>query len=129
MTIRRLALTAVTVAALAALVAGLAPLGAAAAPFRIKVGDGGFVYDPKTAHVPKGKTVEWENVASVSHTVTFYKKPQGASIKSFTLSPGDSKRRTVRKAGRYKYRCVVTGHSSLSDGQCTGMCGVVRAHS
>jgi plastocyanin len=72
--------------------------------------------------------VKWTNDGGVSHKVTFYKKPKGAKIKSFSLSPGDSKKRKATKVGVYKYRCTVPGHSTLSDGKCTGMCGKVRAH-
>ena len=44
------------------------------------------------------------------------------------LAPGERTTQTFRKAGTFKYRCTVTGHSSVSDGRCVGMCGKVRAH-
>jgi plastocyanin len=106
-----------------------APFGASAAPFLVKVADSGLSYEPKTAHVTKGRVVKWKNFGSSTHKVIFYKKPKGSGVRSFTLAPDEAKKRKMRKIGRYKYRCTVGNHSSLSDGQCSGMCGVVRAHS
>lgn len=100
--------------------------GVVAAPFKVAVAESGLSYSPKTAHVNKGRKVKWTNEGGISHTVTFYKKPKGAKIKSFTLSPGASKKRKVKKRGVYKYRCMVATHSSVSNGKCTGMCGKVR---
>jgi plastocyanin len=118
----------IAVALVAGLVTAMFATGVVAAPFKVSVGGDGFTYSPKTAHVNKGRRVKWTNAGSVSHTVTFYKKPKGATIKSFSLNPDESKKRLVSKVGVYKYRCMVAGHSSLSDGKCTGMCGKVRAH-
>ncbi|HZA39775.1 MAG TPA: plastocyanin/azurin family copper-binding protein [Actinomycetota bacterium] len=118
----------VAVALVAALVTALLATGVVAAPFKVSVGDGGFTYSPRTAHVNKGRRVKWTNEGTVSHTVTFYKKPKKARIGSFTLAAGESKKRKIRKAGVYKYRCTIPGHSTLEDGKCTGMCGKVRAH-
>jgi len=64
----------------------------------------------------------------VSHKVSFYKKPKGAKVTSFSVAPGASKKRKITKAGVYKYRCTVASHSTLSNGKCTGMCGKVRGH-
>jgi plastocyanin len=102
--------------------------GAALAAFKIDVAESGFSYSPKTAHVNKGRKVKWTNKGSQTHTVTFYKKPKGTTIKSFSLGVGESRKRTVKKVGVYKYRCLVATHSSLNDGKCSGMCGKVRAH-
>jgi plastocyanin len=101
---------------------------AAARPFGIAVADGGLKYTPKTAHVKKGKKIKWTNRGSGTHTVTFYKKPNGSDIKSFSLSAGDSKKRKPDKKGVYKYRCLIGSHSSLNNGVCTGMCGKLKIH-
>jgi plastocyanin len=122
---RRLTIVTAGVAGLLALLVGLAM----AAPFKISVADGGLKYSPKTAHVNKGKTVKWTNEGSTTHTVTFYKKPKGSGIKSFSLAEGDSKKRTLKKTGTYKYRCLIGNHSDLEDGKCTGMCGKIKVHS
>jgi plastocyanin len=118
----------VAVVLAAAVVAGLFATGVVAAPFKVAVADGGFKYSPKTAHVNKGRNVKWTNEGSITHTVTFYKRPKGAKMSSFSLSPGAFKKRKVTKAGVYKYRCMVATHSSVSDGKCTGMCGKIRTH-
>jgi plastocyanin len=101
---------------------------ASARPFGISVADGGLKYTPKTAHVKKGKKIKWTNEGNGTHTVTFYKKPSGSDIKSFSLNAGDSKKRKPDKKGVYKYRCVIGSHSSLNNGQCTGMCGKLKIH-
>jgi plastocyanin len=120
----------VAVAIVAALVTALLATGVVGAPFRVSVSSskGALSYSPRTAHVNKGRKVKWTNEGTVSHTVTFHKKPKKARIGSFTLAAGESKKRKIRKAGVYKYRCTVPGHSTLKDGKCTGMCGKVRAH-
>jgi plastocyanin len=121
---RRVAILMVLAAALLALVVG----GAGSAPFQISVADGGLKYSPKTAHVTKGKAIKWTNEGSGTHTVSFYKKPSGSDISSITLGSGDSKKRKPDKTGTYKYRCMIANHSSVSDGQCTGMCGKLKIH-
>jgi plastocyanin len=117
----------VAVALAAAVVAGLLATGVVAAPFKVSVADGGFKFSPKTAHVLKGRKVKWTNKGNMTHTITFYKRPKGAKMSSFSLSPGASKKRKVTKTGVYKYRCMVATHSSLSNGKCTGMCGKIKS--
>ena len=121
-------LVVVAVALVVGLVSAMFATGVVAAPFKVTVGGDGFTYSPKTAHVNKGRRVKWTNAGSGTHTVTFYKKPKGAKIKSFSLNAGESKKRKITKAGVYKYRCMIATHSSLSNGKCTGMCGKVRGH-
>jgi plastocyanin len=110
------------------LLVGLLAGPAAARPFLIDVADGGLKYSPKTARVSKGKKIKWTNRGSVTHTVTFYKKPSGSNLKGFSLSAGSSKKRTPDETGTYKYRCLIGTHSNLNDGQCTGMCGKLKIH-
>jgi plastocyanin len=107
--------------------AGAVKSGAALAPFKIAVAKSGLSYSPKAAAVKKGRKVKWTNQSgSATHTVTFYKKPKGAKTQGFTLGAGDSRTRKITKKGVYKYRCTILGHSSVSNGTCTGMCGKVR---
>jgi plastocyanin len=94
----------------------------------IDVADGGLKYSPKTAHVNKGKKIKWTNRAGGTHTVSFYKKPNGSGVSSMTLSGGESAKRKPKKTGTYKYRCLIGNHSSLSGGVCTGMCGKLKIH-
>jgi plastocyanin len=112
----------------ALLLTGALAGSAAARPFLIDVADGGLKYSPKTAHVKKGKKIKWTNQATGTHTVSFYKKPSGSDVKSFTLSAGASKKREADKTGTYKYRCLIASHSDLDGGQCTGMCGKLKIH-
>jgi hypothetical protein len=46
----------------------------------------------------------------------------------FLLLEGEAKTKKIKKAGTYKYRCDLPGHSRLRDGKCSGMCGKVVAH-
>jgi plastocyanin len=124
---RRTRLSLVT--ALSAIFLVLAVAGSAGArPFLIDVADGGLKYSPKTAHVKKGKRIKWTNQGSGTHTVSFYKKPKRSGVSSLSLGAGESGKRKPKKTGTYKYRCLIGAHSSLTDGQCTGMCGKLKIH-
>jgi plastocyanin len=118
-----------TVLTLLAVCIAVSFAGAAAArPLLIDVADGSLSYSPKVAHVKKGKngkTVKWTNMGTGTHTVSFWKKPKHSGAKSFSLAEGASKKRTLKKAGTYKYRCKILAHSSLSNGHCSGMCGKI----
>ena len=46
----------------------------------------------------------------------------------FLLLEGEAKTKKIKKAGTYKDRCDLPGHSRLRDGKCSGMCGKVVAH-
>lgn len=85
----------------------------------------GWRWKPATRHVAVGDRVVWKNPTDKTHTVTAYGRGWKKDVK---LSPGESTRKRFRKTGTFKYRCTVTGHSSVSDGRCVGMCGKVRVH-
>lgn len=80
---------------------------------------------PDFRHIIKGDRVVWRNPTSVSHRVVAYK---GRWSKNTTIAPGEKTRKRFRRAGVYKYRCTLPGHSTLSADErtCDGMCGVVH---
>ena len=104
------------------------PTSTMAAPMVVKAKtvEDGWVWRPKTAHVSPPKKVKWKNPTAEPHSVRFYKGPMKGV--RFLLLEGESKTRKLRKAGTYKYRCDIPGHSKLKNGKCTGMCGKVVAH-
>lgn len=119
MNVRRIV---VSVLALA-LVVVAAP--APADTFRVKAaGDPGtYHWQPDFRHISKGDKIVWKNPTSANHTVTAYKGPWS---KNSTIKPGERTSFRFRKNGSYKYRCKTPGHSTLTNGECNGMCGEIH---
>jgi plastocyanin len=78
-------------------------------------------WKPKSVSIAVGAKVTWKAVSG-PHTVTAYK---GAWNKNTSLSQGGTTSFTFKKKGVYKYRCLITGHSTLVNGVCSGMCGKI----
>ena len=87
----------------------------------VKVGASGNTFSPKTKSVPKGTRVVWKDQGG-THTVTAYSKNWS---KNKTIAPGTRTSFTFSSPGTYKYRCTI--HSTLTNGVCSGMCGVIKA--
>ena len=105
--------------------AGL-PGAAPAATFAVKAtGDAptNFRWDPDFRHITKGNRVRWKNPTGATHRVVSYSGPWD---KNSTIAPGETTSKRFRRTGKYLYRCTVTGHSTLSNGECRGMCGEVH---
>lgn len=84
-----------------------------------RVGARGMSFRPKRVEVSVGERVVWRS-ANATHTVTAYR---GDWSKDSTIDEGERTRFRFTEGGRYKYRCTI--HSTLADGRCSGMCGVV----
>lgn len=82
-----------------------------------------FRWDPSFRHITKGDRVVWKNATDSSHRVVAYR---GRWSKNTTIAPGETTRKRFRRVGTYKYRCTLPGHSTLTDGNCQGMCGTVH---
>jgi plastocyanin len=78
-------------------------------------------WKPKAVSINVGGKVTWKAVSG-SHTVSAYKGPWN---KNTSLSQGSTTSFTFKKRGVYKYRCLISGHSTLVNGVCSGMCGKV----
>jgi plastocyanin len=91
--------------------------------FRAAGQPGSFRWAPTIRRIAKRDRIVWKNPTGTSHTVTAY---GGRWSKNTLLSPGERTARRFRRAGLYKFRCTIVGHSSLQDGRCSGMCGRVR---
>lgn len=83
----------------------------------------GFRWDPARRSIGKGDRIVWTNPTGVNHTVSAYR---GKWRKNTQIRPGEKTRKRFRKRGTYKFRCLVRGHSTLSNGRCRGMCGKIR---
>ena len=121
MKIRRLVISAL---ALSLLVVA-APSPAPADTYRVRAAGepGSFRWKPDFRHVNKGDRIVWKNPTSATHTVTAYK---GQWSKNSSVPSGEKTSFRFRNKGTYKYRCTTPGHSSLSDGNCSGMCGEIH---
>lgn len=80
-------------------------------------------WGPARVEIKKDDRVTWTNPSSSFrfHTIT---SASNNWTKSTRLAPGDSSSKRFRQTGRYKFRCLE--HSVMVDGQCDGMCGVVK---
>jgi plastocyanin len=78
-------------------------------------------WNPASTSISRGTRVVWKNPTGVRHTVTAY---GGGWSKNVTLTPGAQTGFTFNSAGTFKFRCRI--HSSVVNGVCSGMCGVVK---
>ena len=88
--------------------------------FRVRATDNNR-WNPDFKHISRGDRIAWKNVDSTVHNIKAYSNNWN---KYETLSPGEVTRKRFRNNGTYKYRCTI--HSSLNNGDCNGMCGVIH---
>lgn len=120
MSIRRLLVIAFALVGLV-----LAATPSTADSFRVRAtGDGptNYRWKPSARTIGKGDKVVWKNPTGATHTVTAY---DGAWDKNSSVSPDAKTTFRFNRKGHYFYRCTRPGHSTLSDGECSGMCGHV----
>ena len=113
MEMRRIGVVLVLVAFLA--IAAAAPASAVTIKAR------GQRWRPPSVNIDRGDRVRWRYVSGSHHTVTAY---GGGWSYNRQLHPGTSVSRRFRHRGIFKFRCTI--HSTLSGGNCSGMCGRVR---
>ena len=82
----------------------------------------GFRWNPDSRTIGKGDTIVWSNPTGKNHTVSAY---GGNWSKNTQIGPGEKTSQKFQKRGTFKFRCLVRGHSTISDGRCVGMCGKV----
>lgn len=76
-------------------------------------------WSPTTVRISAGDRIRWKAVSN-SHTVTAY---GGGWHFDESLASGDVLNHRFAHAGTFKFRCQF--HSSLVNGECSGMCGKV----
>jgi plastocyanin len=81
-----------------------APAPAPKPPAQVEVRMAKLAFTPQTLRIQKGDTVVWANGDTTSHTVT---STGGGFLKSPTLDPGKSYKRTFTAAGTYRYNCSI----------------------
>lgn len=107
--------------ALGAGAALLIPAGTSiGATFRIKATDS-RTWNPDFKHVVPGSKIVWKNPTSRRHTLTAW---GGDWSKNVSLASGARTSKTFRREGQYPFRCTI--HSTLSNGECNGMCGLIH---
>ena len=65
---------------------------------------GSLTFSPATISIKVGDVVEWKNVGSVTHTVTF---DTDNSISTSNLAPGATFEVKFTKAGSFPYACTI----------------------
>ncbi len=121
MTPRRIAAVALAITAVLAL-SGTA----SGDTFRVKAaGDSPttFKWMPDFRHITKGNRVRWTNPTGATHRVVAYSNNW---TKNTSIAPGERTSKVFRTTGAYFYRCTRPGHSTLANGDCSGMCGEVH---
>jgi plastocyanin len=88
---------------------------------RLRISVIGNQWSPAHPAVDKGDVVVWRNNGSRLHDVVSY---GGNWRKRARLAPGQTSRRRFRRAGTFKFRCTL--HSTLRNGSCRGMCGMIH---
>ena len=93
--------------------------------YRVKASGepGSFRWQPAERHANVGDRIVWKNPTGVAHTVTAYSNNWSKNV---TIPPGERASQRFRRKGAYLYRCTRPGHSTLENGQCTGMCGKIH---
>jgi plastocyanin len=76
-------------------------------------------WSPTTVRLSAGGSVKWKAISG-THTVTAF--GAGWSF-NHSLPQGSAATHRFTRAGTYRFRCTI--HSTLVNGQCTGMCGKV----
>ncbi len=89
-----------------------------AATYRVRAR--GVRFRPAALSVPVGSRVVWR-IIDGTHTVTATSNNWNKS--TGLLGAGSRTKFRFERRGTYRYRCTV--HSTLSDGNCNGMCGRV----
>lgn len=118
---RRLAVIALCVCSLAAV---QAPAGGGTTRVKAVGSPGSFSWSPDFKHITVGTKVVWKNTTTYNHTVAAYSSNWK---KNTTIdSDGGTTSKLFKRKGAYLYRCTQPGHSSLSSGNCTGMCGEIH---
>jgi plastocyanin len=98
------------------------PSSADTARFRAANTDSGPKWQPGRQEILKGDRIVWRNPTDGAHTVTAYSNNWN---KNTTVDAGGRTAKSFKRRGTYKFRCMITGHSAISDGKCVGMCGKV----
>jgi plastocyanin len=95
------------------------------APTRVTKTVRGIVshWSPTIVRISTGDEIKWKAVSG-THTVTAY---GGNWAFNHGLATGQVEDRTFRRAGTFRFRCTI--HSTLTNGQCSGMCGKVVVRS
>ena len=108
--------------ALAAAAVLVVPGTSAGETSRIKAAGepGSFHWKPTSRTIDKGERIVWKNPTSARHSVTAY--GNGWS-KDAVIGAGEKTGMKFRHTGTFLFRCKF--HSTLTDGNCGGMCGKV----
>ena len=90
--------------------------------FRVKATLGND-WTPDFRHITRGDRIVWKNPAR--HDRAHDVKAYGGNWRKYEfLSPGERTSKRFRRNGTYRYRCTL--HSTVNNGNCNGMCGVIH---
>lgn len=120
MTFRRIF---VPVLAIVALMAVATPTPAETSRVKASGSPGSYRWQPDFRHITKGDKIVWKNPTGATHTVTAY---SGQWNKDSTVASGNRTTFKFTNKGTFLFRCTQPGHSSVSGGECNGMCGEIH---
>lgn len=110
----------VAAALVSLLVVALSADGLSAATDRVRATERDR-WRPVHTYIGVGDRVLWRNPTDDRHDLTAYGR--GWEFRR-VLDPGERAARRFRDAGTFRYRCRI--HSSIVDGRCEGMCGLIH---
>lgn len=113
----------VSVVAAVALIGMSVPAPADTSRIKASGSPGSYKWGSGFKHITKGDKVVWKNPTGAAHTVTAY---AGSWSKNSNVPSGGQTSFKFTRKGSFKYRCITQGHSSLSGGECKGMCGEIH---
>ena len=92
---------------------------------RVRANDNN-TWGPDFKHTYRGMTVKWTNPSPRRHNISSYNKGADWSF-SKRLPRGETRSKTFTRRGGYYYRCTL--HSTMNNGDCNDMCGLIHVQS
>lgn len=81
-------------------------------------------WKPAHRYISKSDRVRWRNPTGRRHTIRSY----GGNWSYFKgLPSGGARTRQFTRTGTFRYRCTL--HSTMNNGACSGMCGIIHVFS
>lgn len=97
---------------------------ASGASYRVRAS--GDRWMPDLKRIVKGDKIVWANPTGAEHDVKSYRWNSRRWTKDAFLAPGQQTSKRFRSVGTFKYRCRLHSFYNPNNGNCRGMCGVVK---
>jgi plastocyanin len=78
-------------------------------------------WQPAHRFITRGDRIKWRNTTQLRHNIKSY----GGNWSFFRRLPaGTSRSRQFNSTGVFRFRCKI--HSTITNGACSGMCGIIH---